>query len=238
MDTTSVGIAGRKRVMYYVDGFNLYHGCFQNRGTRSAWRSFKWLNLEAMCARTFPQHDLVGVKYFTANVDPEPDNPHNVTRQQIYHRALATCPQTEIVLGRFSVNRAWRRRADPTSPKVVPADPEENVLIVERREKGSDVNLASHLLMDAFENRYDLAVIISNDSDLALPIQMVKRDLGREVAIINPRKKLAYDLKNIADMYRNIRRSWLEHAQFPDTLRDHLGEFHRPDAWKDEPGSD
>lgn len=238
MKATEARAANRKRVMYYVDGFNLYHGCFQNRNTRGTWRDYKWLNLEAMCARIFPQHDLVGVKYFTANVDPEPDNPHNVTRQQIYHRALAACPNTEIILGRFSVNRAWRRCADSDSPKAIPADPERSVLVLERREKGSDVNLATHLLMDAFKDRYDMAVIISNDSDLALPIQMVKRDFGRDVAIINPRKKLAFDLKNIADVYRSIRRTWLERAQFPDTLHDHLGDFHRPEAWKNERESD
>jgi uncharacterized LabA/DUF88 family protein len=65
--------------------------------------------------------------------------------------------------------------------------------IIEREEKGSDVNLASYLLLDAFNREYDLAVVVSNDSDLAEPIRLVRSEFGLRVRIVNPRKFLAYD---------------------------------------------
>jgi hypothetical protein len=37
-------------------------------------------------------------------------------------------------------------------------------------EKGSDVNVASHLLLDVLSGTIDAAVVVSNDSDLAFPI--------------------------------------------------------------------
>jgi len=45
-------------------------------------------------------------------------------------------------------------------------------------EKGSEVNLASHLLRDAFSKKFEVAVLITNDSDLAEPVRIVARELG------------------------------------------------------------
>lgn len=53
-------------------------------------------------------------------------------------------------------------------------------------EKGTDVNLAAHLLHDGFKNLFDLAVIVSNDSDLREPVRMVKEVLKRPIGILNP----------------------------------------------------
>ena len=51
-------------------------------------------------------------------------------------------------------------------------------------EKGSDVNLAAHLLVDVLRERVDAAIVISNDSDLRLPIQVVRQKVP--VGTINP----------------------------------------------------
>jgi hypothetical protein len=53
------------------------------------------------------------------------------------------------------------------------------VSIIEEEEKGSDVNLASYLLVDGFAGEYDIAIVVSNDSDLAEPIRLVRSILGR-----------------------------------------------------------
>ena len=52
------------------------------------------------------------------------------------------------------------------------------VEVLDTEEKGSDVNLASYLLMDGFWDEYDLAVVVSNDSDLQLPVEMARTRLG------------------------------------------------------------
>ena len=64
-------------------------------------------------------------------------------------------------------------------------------------EKGSDVNLASFMLLDAFQEDFDLALVISNDSDLAKPVEFVQDPLGKRVGVANPRppKKRSLELQ-------------------------------------------
>jgi uncharacterized LabA/DUF88 family protein len=105
------------------------------------------------------------------------------------------------------------------------------VPIVEREEKGSDVNLASHLLLDAFRQNCDLAIVVTNDSDLAEPIRLVRSGFGLKVRIVNPRKGLAYDLRDIADFYSNIKFGMVSESQFPTTVTDAIGTFRKPARW-------
>lgn len=219
------------RANFYVDGFNLYHGCFDDKGGRAHWRQYRWLNLDALC-QLLCQHDTVNrIRYFTALVDPYPSNPHNRARQLTYLRALATIPRLAIHHGRFATNLKERPLAVPNASKPTPVLPVQMVPIIEREEKGSDVNLASYLLLDAFNKEYDLAVVISNDSDLAEPIRLVRSEFGLKVRIVNPRKGLAYDLRGIADFYSNIRVGMLQQSQFPTVMTDAVGTFRKPARW-------
>lgn len=86
-------------------------------------------------------------------------------------------------------------------------------------EKGSDVNLASHLLNDAWSGAFDAAVVMSNDTDLVTPIRMVTTERGKPVIVVCPgRWPMAPKLKNVASGVRHIRRSMLKAAQFPPRL--------------------
>ena len=60
------------------------------------------------------------------------------------------------------------------------------VEVIKTEEKGSDVNLATHLLADAFRHDCEAAVVITNDSDLAEPIRVVRHELGLPVGVVNP----------------------------------------------------
>jgi hypothetical protein len=52
------------------------------------------------------------------------------------------------------------------------------VRVLKVEEKGSDVNLASHLLLDAFQGSFDVAAVLSNDSDLIEPMRIVSQVLN------------------------------------------------------------
>ena len=80
------------------------------------------------------------------------------------------------------------------------------VEILDTEEKGSDVNLASYLLLDGFENDYEMAVVISNDSDLQLPIRMTRTKLGKQLGVIDPSNKTSFELRKAASWYRRLRR--------------------------------
>ena len=106
--------------------------------------------------------------------------------------------------------------------------------ILKTEEKGSDVNLATLLLIDCFDNEFDEAVVITNDSDLTLPIDYVVSRFGKTVGVINPqhRSKISRELVGAASWhYRQINRSVLARSQFPEALRDAQGAFHKPASW-------
>lgn len=209
--------------MVYVDGFNLYYGCLKDTPER-------WLDIGALCQHMLgADSEIVGVKYFIARVKSRPTNPHVAQRQQAYLRALETIPNLTIHEGRFMTKPAVRRLTKPRKN----ASPFVEVEITE--EKGSDVNLASHLLIDGFRARYDLAVVISNDSDLKEPIRFVREELKAPVGVLNPHGNRSYALspKQLprGSFYKPIRRAVLRASQLPPLVPDAKGAIRRPSGW-------
>jgi hypothetical protein len=111
----------------------------------------------------------------------------------------------------------------PTGPRTA--------AVIKTEEKGSDVNLATFLLIDAFNHDCEQAVIMSNDSDLLTPIQFVRGQFGVRLGIYNPQKNRSWALSNAVDFYRPIRKGPLSASQFPPTLSDTNGTFTKPQAW-------
>lgn len=106
--------------------------------------------------------------------------------------------------------------------------------VLRTEEKGSDVNLATCLLVDCFDKDFDEAVVISNDSDLASPIEKVVNQFGKVVGVINPhpKKGLSGKLIGAASFHvRTINKKVLATCQFPATLTDSKGTFTKPATW-------
>lgn len=203
----------------YVDGFNLYYGAV--RGT-----PFKWLDIRKLCELLLPKHHVVRIKYFTARISARPGDPDQPTRQQTFLRALATLPNFDIIYGHFLTNETYMPQAG-----VPPGAPPKYVKVVKTEEKGSDVNLATHLLWDAFRKEYQAAVLVTNDSDLLEPVRIVRKELGLVVGILNPHRKASRVLAREASFVKQIRSAALKASQFPSTLRDAHGVITKPAAW-------
>lgn len=99
-------------------------------------------------------------------------------------------------------------------------------------EKGSDVNLATHLLVDAFDDTFEVAVIISNDSDLKEPIRLVRARFGKRMVLLGPKTtRISGALRPLADYIRQFGPNALARAQFPTKMQDRVGKFHKPPKW-------
>ena len=208
-----------KRTYVYIDGFNLYYGAV--KGTQ-----YKWLNLQRMCELLLPKNDIVSVKYFTAKVSSRAGDPGQPARQQIYLRALQTIPNLEIIYGHFLTHTVRRRLANPAPGEKL------YVEVLKTEEKGSDVNLAAHLINDGCKGRYEVAVVISNDSDLLEPIKIVRHELGLDVGVINPHHgRTSKELAREASFVKSIRKWVLKESQFPPILQDAQGEIRKPPEW-------
>ena len=204
----------------YVDGFNLY-----NRAVKHT--PFKWLDLRKLAQTLFPDDQIHRIFFFTALVRSRPSDPTQTERQASYLRALSTLPGLEIHFGEFRERIKYRPLARPK-----PGDPA-YVRIRDTEEKGSDVNLATRLLVDGFTGDYQQAVVISNDSDLAAPIRYVSHDLGLRVVVVNPdaRTSTHNDLVQSATYVRRLWKSHLRKSQLPPTLTDVHGVITKPSAW-------
>jgi uncharacterized LabA/DUF88 family protein len=202
----------------YIDGFNLYYGAV--KGT-----PHKWLDLEALCRRLLPKDDIKRIRYFTAKVSARPGDPQQPQRQQTYLRALETLPLVSIHYGHFLTHPVRMRLANPSPHGPRTAE------VVKTEEKGSDVNLASYLLLDAFREDCDIAVVISNDSDLRTPILMAEQELGITVGIVNPQPAQHRSRALKATFFKQVRPSAIAGCQLPDAMTDADGEIQRPSTW-------
>lgn len=221
---------GKKRAIFYIDGFNLYHGCLANP-QRPSWSAYKWLDLEQFCDKYFPAFRVEQIRYFTALTAKDPSDHDRRVRQLTYWRALDTLPRVSRHEGSFSVWEKTRLLADPGKRPATPLVPHQKVNVIIHEEKGSDVNLATYLLLDAFQDKFDRAVVVSNDSDLAEPIRIVKQEFSKDIAIINPRTKFANSLNGLADIERRVRIGHLRSSQFPVRLTDAQGLISKPQGW-------
>lgn len=201
----------------YIDGFNFYYGSL--KGT-----PYRWVNPLALCQLYLPNNIIGEIKYFTALVSARPDDLDQPVRQQTYLRALSTVPEISVHFGHFLSHQVSMKLATPINGQRY-------VKVIKTEEKGSDVNLATHLLHDAHTNRFDIAVVITNDSDLLAPIRIVREELGKTVGILNPQKHPSRALLPHIDFIKQIRSGGLAASQFAQRLTDVNGAFTKPYDW-------
>jgi hypothetical protein len=178
------------RTNVYIDGFNLYYRLLKESP------QFKWLDLKALATVLLqPQNRIQTIRYYTARISGRFDQ-SAPARQQVYLDALQSIPEITIHLGSFLVTKPWAGLVHPpqmrggTVPQFHPPYPVV-AKVWKTEEKGSDVNLASHLIRDAYQGSFEVAAVLSNDTDLVEPIRIVTQELGFPVGLLCPVPKPA-----------------------------------------------
>lgn len=199
------------RVIAYVDGFNLYHG-LRSKG----WRKYYWLNIQKLVQQFLrPGQGLVATKYFTTVVKV-PENKRR--RQQVFLDALMTLPEFQIFYGQFLSDTVKCHQCGHTYTTY--------------HEKMTDVNIAVELIEDAFNDRFDLALLVSADSDLVSPIRAVRRSFpDKKILCIFPPKRSSYALKQVSHGVLHIGRNELAKSIFPDRVIKDGVNLDRPSTW-------
>ena len=205
-----------ERISVYVDGFNLYYGLKARR-----WRRYYWLDLRRMSENLLrPNQTLVSVRYFTAEISPEPDDLAKKIRQNIYLEALETLPNLSIHYGYFLPKVASCRNCGATWDTY--------------EEKMTDVNIAVELLGDAQDNAFDAAIVVSGDSDLAGPISALReRYSNKRVLVAFPPNRASKKLREVASATFSIGRDVFRDSQLPERVVNLDGyELTRPGSWR------
>ena len=202
------------RTHIYVDGFNLYYGCLKRT-------KFKWLDLVELFSVILPtEYDIQKVNYFTAKVLPRNGNPGVCHRQNAYLRALKAQHPDKI-----SIHYGYFSKHHDKLPLAAP--PHEMVEVIKIEEKRSDVSLSTHLLNDAWLDRYDCAVLVSNDNDITEALNLIRQyHPKKQLWLIKPKEnqysgglqRLIKRQKNGEKLIRAIHASALKKSQLPDIV--------------------
>jgi len=218
------------KTFVYIDGFNLYYGSVRST-------PYKWLDLMALSRRVLENRNAIAkIKYFTARIKATTADPDGPTRQDAYLRALrAHIPEFQAYEGHFLSHPVTARLESPP-PTGTPY-----VRVIKTDEKGSDVNLAVHLVNDAWLDEYECAVVMSNDSDLAEAIRMVRHyHPTKLVGVLTPVRPTGYavdgrrprtstQLKQAASFVRLIRGNTVAECQLPNPIPG--TNIHKPHGW-------
>ncbi len=195
------------RTFVYVDGFNLYYGAL--KGT-----PLKWLDLPALFSRVLQSHhDILKVKYFTARVSGTPADQSKPQRQDVYLRALRHFqPEVDVYYGHFLSHPV-------RAPLAQPVGNVRTATVIRTEEKGSDVNLAVHLLNDGWLDAYDCGVVVSNDSDIAEAMRLVRLHHGKRIGLVTPGTgRTSQQLRRHADFNCRVRTGALRDSQLPKLI--------------------
>ena len=245
------------RVGVYIDGFNLFYGGIELHRHDSTWM---WLDLRSLVSSIVKSRaEWVGseihrVVYCTAEVT---DSPASLARQQRYHLALRHAKSVDfIAYGEFRTSakqspvalRAGNKKRRQAAPEVLTFDVDPlptaawtrlakdtgHLLVSHQKqeEKGTDVNIAAHLLIDVLENVVDAAVVVTNDSDLAFAIKHARAKVP--VGVINPRgNHTAGKLRGESN--EGAGRHWWHRLTADELLAhplpDTVGKYQRPTEW-------
>jgi uncharacterized LabA/DUF88 family protein len=215
----------KKRVIAYIDGYNLYHGIVDLTKDpfgkpNSKLNYLKWLDLQSLI-RAFTlkeKEDLVKIYYFSAYATWKPEA---LLRHRAYVAALKSTGVT-VVMGTFKAKKIMCSNC--------------KIQYVKHEEKETDVNIALKLLHDAMDDSFDRAIIVTGDSDLKPAIREVKEYnpcLTLTALIPGSRFFASEDLKSVCDSASRFGIKHIEKSLFPETIMTSEGKIiKRPEKFK------
>ncbi len=190
-----------ERVITYIDGFNLYFG-LKSKG----WRRFFWLDVHLLSQNLLqPNQTLAAVKYFTSRVAASPRDPGKNQRQSAYLDALETLPLTSCFYGHYLGKSIQCHKCGHIRQSY--------------EEKMTDVNIAVEMLTDAHCNAFDVALLISGDSDLTMPVERIRRLFPeKKVVVVFPPNRQSKRLPAAASAHFTLGRGVVSNSQLPDPV--------------------
>ena len=226
--------ATAKRAIVYIDGYNLYFGLrastVKRPGYKKLPKKYYWLNVQKLSERIIKDNALVAVKYFTARIKGDPDK---LNRQNAFLSAIQLyCPKLQIFEGKFLFKQLFCRDCRRFSYKTI--CPFCNGINKHPEEKMSDVNIATQMLKDAYENNFDIAYLISGDSDFVPPIQVIRAMMPpKKIGVgFPPSRGVSQELRLVADFTFQISLTAIRNSILPDVIRKPDGsELRIPPEW-------
>lgn len=214
----------KKRVTFYIDGFNFYFGLKRTKRINPEWDGLYWIDMVKLCESFLGDNQILEkVIYFTAS----PLSPQKNSRQSAFLNAnkLLNGDKFEIVKGKY-IDKQF-------------ICPNCNYSISRPEEKKTDVNISLRMIEDCLVTATDIVALVSADSDLVPPIEMIqKRFPDIRIRVYFPPSNYSNDIKDNLIHYRskpvlmikNLRR--FRSAIMPDIVEKDGKRYTIPSKWK------
>ena len=205
----------KNRVISYIDGFNLYYG-LKSKG----WKKYYWLDLVSLSQALLKSKQILEhCHYFTARIRDSSSKGQSAKRQSIW---LDVQDTLENLTSHFGHYLQKPQKCNGCGSKWIVNE-----------EKMTDVNIATQLLIDAYEDKFDTALIVSGDSDLSTPIEEVLRRFpDKKIVVVFPPNRHSNHLRGIATSSFMLGETKLRQNQLPETIATQTGhELKRPTEW-------
>ncbi len=194
-----------KRVIAYIDGFNLYNGL-----VAADLHHLRWLDLASVCESQLNEsQELVATRYFTSRLKKAPEK---ADRQNTFLNALDGCGTVDIVYGRFLHSKKKCSECGHRWDS--------------RHEKKTDVGIAVSMLDDAFDDLVDVLFLMSGDSDLVPAVQSLRQRFPqKQIVTLFPPERSSKELSRFTDHAIQLDEHLLRHHLLPETV---IGEDGQP----------
>lgn len=217
----------------YIDGLNLYYSLKNT--------PYKWLNIKTLVESVLDSswHNIVAIKYFTARVQSTLTDNSKDSRQDIYLQVVQKLQKVEVIYGKFKKRdiKATLSIKNPEKLKKIQKIIGKNVFQFSKyEEKETDVNIATHIMYDCCKENISSIALISNDTDLKLPLWFARKKFKKRVVVITPpeNKKGFLALKTAQQHLQKIshKNISLEEFHFKNSqLPGIVGGISKPKTW-------
>ena len=199
-----------RKVVFVVDGFNLYFSLKEAKFRDPLHREFRWLDLKKLVSQFLGKNEILsGVFYFSAyypwtSNHPLTSDPSKEARHRIYKQAIeATGVITSF--GHFLKH-----------PRKCPIC---NGRFERPEEKRTDVHIAVTLFRLATTNKYDTIILVSGDTDFLPALEAVKQSYPHiRTGVLFPYKRVSSDFNNIVDFTYRTKIRHLINCRLPATI--------------------
>jgi uncharacterized LabA/DUF88 family protein len=198
------------RVFSYIDGYNLFYGMRDKSrvvengvAINGHWKKYLWLDLcQFSQALLRPNQQLIHTKYFTSRIKGKPDSER---RQSVFLDALDTLPNLSKFFGLFQPDQKDCLNCGTAS--------------FPQQEKKTDVNIATQMIHDALQGNFDVAILVSGDSDQVPTIEMVRKVFKRRVIVAFPPRRFSAHLQQAATGSFRIGEAKFQGSLLPPTIQ-------------------
>ena len=159
-----------------------------------------WYNPEVLAKKLAGKRELVGIYFYCSPPPPyllaeSEKSKQNYWKQISYYEAVKKLDKIEVKYGRITGTKG------------------------NLHEKNLDTQLNTDILIFASQNKYDTAILVSNDGDYESAMQGL-RDLGRRTELAFFKYKVSWNLRRISNISRRVRRSYFEELEFESKKQD------------------